>query len=987
MLGDVAAIGYSVKAAPIRFFFDGDKAPHFRCPPGTRRSGKWTDRLGTDCELGGARVALARIGERMQNIAHGEGGRGGKNPALPTVGERLEFRLGRAAHAVDGGAGSTIPGGKKKRRGVATALGDAAHAIDGGAGSGKKKRGLATALGDAADAVDGGAGRKKRRGLATALGDAADAVDGGAGRKKKPPRQHRILDVALAGHRRRVEDGVNVVGRKRGPNAKKPVPAGGRKLEGALPAGTRDKVKVPGRGRSGVAAAVEASVDTTAARSVQRQVARTATNAAVDESVGVRRRANARANPAIGKMNREELVAHRVAMQDERKALEKERNGIRKALRAGDGPPEGFDTDADAQKRIVELNGEIEKRRAAVNAVDKRLDKLPDAEPAPAKKAAKKAPAKKVVKKKAVKKRAVAAPTPAPAEASAKKPSLRPSTRVEPQAAPRSLSAVEADMAAAQAEIARADAAAARHNRIANAPIRRNPPPEVQSNLTEWRQAERDRPDIHRGLAAAEKRKADEAQAKYAELVKERDALRRAEPAKKAPAKKVVKKAVKRPARPVGGQNGQIQDGVTPAAPVKKAAPAKKAVKKAVRRRIPEGVTASEPQRAAWEKKGVVPKGEIRVNPALAKYDDAVAHIKAGGDIAEVPDEVVLEAMLDGDVKIPVYGGRNFSWEDILTPNYGSRGATNNLPRMRKGMKLENSRFKFECIKEDSHGRDVWTVFKVKDKQTGRTYFLKASVYGHHDAMLEDVGADAMRIAGFPIDEKRGQIRMGRMMKGHHSNRELRWSLQPHVAAVVHDAKEGPAAEAQYKDWGLAARHPDVRAIDMARIWVVDFLFDNEDRHGENIKVYTHNGETRVAPIDMGLIFGGRMGEMGDSGKHGTPEQFMARAEERGAFSIAGYKLNTRNAPFNRLAVTTHHGARWTPAKRAEAQAEIRRLIERFDKMEIDAFFDPERIERRGVTLSDGEKAHLLAMRRVFELRLATLKKEGPAGILHAAKV
>lgn len=218
-VSSTAAIGYSVKAAPIRFFFDGDKAPHFRCPPGTRRSGKWTDRLGTDCELGGARVALARIGERMQNIARGEGGKRGKNPALPTVGERLEFRLSRAAHAVDGGAGSTAVRGKKKRRGVATMLGDAAHAIDGGAGSKKKRRGLATALGDAAHAIDGGAGseKKKRRGVATMLGDAAHAVDGGAG--SSAPKKIRSAEGKLPSPKKDVV-GAPKKGRKPGETAR-----------------------------------------------------------------------------------------------------------------------------------------------------------------------------------------------------------------------------------------------------------------------------------------------------------------------------------------------------------------------------------------------------------------------------------------------------------------------------------------------------------------------------------------------------------------------------------------------------------------------------------------------------------------------------------------------------------------------------------------------------------------------------------------------
>ena len=148
-----AAIGLSVKVAPVEFFFDGDKLPHFRCPPGTRRAGKWTDKLGTDCELGGARVALARIGERMQRVAHGKPG---KNEDLPSIGERVEFRIVNLADRLNPRRDEKKPG-----RGVATALEGVADALDGGKGKRRPGRGVATILEDAADVVDGGKGKKR----------------------------------------------------------------------------------------------------------------------------------------------------------------------------------------------------------------------------------------------------------------------------------------------------------------------------------------------------------------------------------------------------------------------------------------------------------------------------------------------------------------------------------------------------------------------------------------------------------------------------------------------------------------------------------------------------------------------------------------------------------------------------------------------------------------------------------------------------------
>lgn len=50
-----------VISEPIYVQETGKRIIKFRCPPGTRRAGKWTDRLGTDCELGAARAGLNKI--------------------------------------------------------------------------------------------------------------------------------------------------------------------------------------------------------------------------------------------------------------------------------------------------------------------------------------------------------------------------------------------------------------------------------------------------------------------------------------------------------------------------------------------------------------------------------------------------------------------------------------------------------------------------------------------------------------------------------------------------------------------------------------------------------------------------------------------------------------------------------------------------------------------------------------------------------------
>lgn len=88
-LGKNAAIGRAISVGNvIPFVFPGDKQPHFRCPPGTRRGGKWTDRLGTDCEMGGTRTALSRIGKRIASSSDASSTRGD----LPSIAKRIQLR-------------------------------------------------------------------------------------------------------------------------------------------------------------------------------------------------------------------------------------------------------------------------------------------------------------------------------------------------------------------------------------------------------------------------------------------------------------------------------------------------------------------------------------------------------------------------------------------------------------------------------------------------------------------------------------------------------------------------------------------------------------------------------------------------------------------------------------------------------------------------------------------------------------------------------
>lgn len=72
----------------------GKRIRKFRCPPGTRRAGKWTNSMGTTCNLGAARATLAKLGERIDQfdnaLAASEERRAAGGPGL------ARYQAGRA---------------------------------------------------------------------------------------------------------------------------------------------------------------------------------------------------------------------------------------------------------------------------------------------------------------------------------------------------------------------------------------------------------------------------------------------------------------------------------------------------------------------------------------------------------------------------------------------------------------------------------------------------------------------------------------------------------------------------------------------------------------------------------------------------------------------------------------------------------------------------------------------------------------------------
>ena len=984
-----AAIDYSTKVAPVEFFFEGDKLPHFRCPPGTRRAGKWTDKLGTDCELGGARVALARIGERMQRIAHSENARGD----LPSIGERLEFRMNRmadrlnprgerggkrrgrgvatvledAADVLDGGRGR-----KRRGRGVATALEDAADVVDGGRGRKKPGRGVATALEDAANAVDGGKGQKPGRGVATALEDAADAIDGGKGKKRKtegrlprPKKKTRrgaatVMDDAAdaldGGQGRRRNDGApNITVRDRGENAL---------IEGRRLNEQAQRVLLEEERRRRAAEGLDARTDVTAARSMPRLDL-----TPKDSSVARRRRRAPkyedvieRDGKDITKFNEDELRAHRDVLDGELKDLQKQRNEARKRMRDPEGAGHGETV------QIQDYNDQIEAKRAAIKIIDQQIEQV--RRPAETKPGNDILPPNSPEKPKPAPK-----PRPRPkrpprpkAPATPKEPSaVKPDSPKAPSGSRRPLDEIDKDLDGADRELKELDKLVDYWESEARRPPRRNPPPHVQSNLTEWRSAEQDRPEMARARARDFARQRDEKRREVEALRKER---KDAEDAMKASLDASIERRM--------AEDAAGEASIPPATPPNPSGSTPKPSPKPKPKPKPKKPRQPKPKN---------PAGPENKGPRKMTYKEAEQHLKGGGDIGEVPDGLVVEAMLDSNLRIRGKAG-TFRFQDVLTPDKRENP-------INKGWSAENDRFAFKCIKA-SNGYDVWHVFQVTDKKNGRVYFLKASTYGNNDAMLEKVGAQALDIHGFPVDPE-GQVRLGGVMR-FRNGKEVRWSLQPAVWDVYKGRYVGQKPDGKFKEVGEVAHERafwvnnngkgKVDPVELANLIMLDFLYQNEDRHAGNLMMYRgKDGYVNLAPIDQGLLFGGRIRAGNHRGMSPAAfEQQLADEFERiKDYDAKGYRRSPNNgaAMFRALVgKAEQNGRAYNRAEKKAMVDEITRLQEYYNTLNADEMFAPENFEKAGARLTQNERIHLEYMKRLFVARRETLNRLGPQGFL-----
>ena len=337
----------------------------------------------------------------------------------------------------------------------------------------------------------------------------------------------------------------------------------------------------------------------------------------------------------------------------------------------------------------------------------------------------------------------------------------------------------------------------------------------------------------------------------------------------------------------------------------------------------------------------------------LANIDNAIDHLqKNDGLLADLPENVVAEAVIDNNLRgNPAILGKTRS--EIMRGGFKANG-------LKRGDTFENDRYKFKLVKETS-GYGIWDVVEVVDKDTKEKWFLKASQYGQHDAMLENIGMAAAEALDFGNDAN--HIKMGDEFEAF-DGRNARWTMMRDINQWEHGGQRGNQPYADAIDMPPQLRSK-IELRDAARLAVMDFVFDNQDRHGRNF-MFAENakGQVRLGVIDNGLFAGGRV-EDGD---------FKRYAKEVKGLNVAEYKAgNHRFSGNNGISGLRKIGFRHQDAPSRERFAEqARRSVARLQQ-ELDSILDIKRLEGNGVKLSSVEKQHLAAVRTIAEARIAHL--------------
>lgn len=355
--------------------------------------------------------------------------------------------------------------------------------------------------------------------------------------------------------------------------------------------------------------------------------------------------------------------------------------------------------------------------------------------------------------------------------------------------------------------------------------------------------------------------------------------------------------------------------------------------------------------------------------------DEAIKHIhEDGGSLDDIPDEIVFDAIVDGELR-KYNTGDPVDMDDILADGFG------------EATEWENRRFGFEVIadktREDTGG--LWQVVKVYDKLNGKVYFMKKSYYARNEAVLEMVGARAGEILEFPNHPNKVRVDRLRQMNNLNDNgRFARWIITESSQDWDIGAGVSPSSIGNTPQDAGNVRAIDIEERDVARMAVLDLVLHNQDRHPGNWQIVTdERGRQRFIPLDHGMLGGGRVGNFDDMDEDITPGDLNDWADE----TIDEFEANGIDM-FDGMWAVHNNGLHYAnqfyqhderfPEQRARFLAVVRNATNKLEQ-EFDNMFDFDRIQENGVELSELEKAHLVALKRVARHRLDWLKQNPEA--------
>ena len=342
--------------------------------------------------------------------------------------------------------------------------------------------------------------------------------------------------------------------------------------------------------------------------------------------------------------------------------------------------------------------------------------------------------------------------------------------------------------------------------------------------------------------------------------------------------------------------------------------------------------------------------------------NDAIKKLhEDGGNLADIQDGIIIDAVIDGQFKDGnLANGKEYTDAEV------AGFIRNGFKNFERGAKFENRRYKFELVKQSNGMADVWCVIKVVDKNTGEKWFMKSSTYGANDGLLENVGMRAAQALEFGNDEN--HLRIGNViMNDPIGGRQVlprRWVMM----RDIHQWENGVQGEWKDAAQGLDAVASRINPRDVGRIAVLDMVLDNRDRHGGNFMWVEAGGRVRLGVIDHGLLGGGRREGVDVDG---IPEHLNKWADEVVAEpGVRAYKDKFNNG-INGLKRAGYRIQ--NPRDRRILKETMRRSVAKM-KEDLDTILGTDRIQANGAELSDIEKAHLSALKRVAEARIAWIE-------------